>query len=69
MLLTPDQLEILTGYRRPSAQVRALRRMGVRYLLRPDGRPVVDDSAITGRDASCEGPRFEARDTTADAPA
>jgi hypothetical protein len=49
MLLTPDQLEILTGYRRPSAQVRALRRMGVRYLLRPDGRPVVDDSAITGR--------------------
>lgn len=69
MLLTPDQLELLTGYKRPSAQVRALRRMGVRYLLRPDGRPVVDDSAITGGGVSGEGPRFDNRDRTADAPA
>jgi hypothetical protein len=61
MLLTPDQLEILTGYRRKSAQVRALRRMGIRHLVRPDGRPVVDDRALAGDDISAEAPRFEAR--------
>lgn len=41
MLLTASDLETLTGYRRPSAQVRALRRMGVEHWVRPDGRPVV----------------------------
>jgi hypothetical protein len=41
MFLTPADLESLTGYRRPSAQVRALRRMGVEHWVRPDGRPVV----------------------------
>jgi hypothetical protein len=41
MFLTSDQLLELTGYRRPSAQVRALRRMGVEHWIRPDGRPVV----------------------------
>ena len=61
MLLTSTEIEALTGKRRPSAQVRALRRMGVRYLLRPDGRPVVDDSALHGEDISGQEPRFEAR--------
>jgi hypothetical protein len=41
MFLTSDQIFELTGYRRPSAQVRALRRMGVEHWIRPDGRPVV----------------------------
>jgi hypothetical protein len=41
MFLTAAELLELTGYRRPSAQVRALRRMGVEHCIRPDGRPVV----------------------------
>jgi hypothetical protein len=40
-LLTPADLEALTGFKRPSAQVRALRAMGIEHWIRPDGRPVV----------------------------
>jgi hypothetical protein len=40
-LLTPADLEALTGYKRASAQVRALRAMGIEHWIRPDGRPVV----------------------------
>jgi hypothetical protein len=40
-LLTSADLQALTGYRRPSAQVRALRAMGIEHWVRPDGRPVV----------------------------
>ena len=40
-LLDMVELEALTGYRRPSAQVRALRAMGIEHWVRPDGRPVV----------------------------
>jgi hypothetical protein len=41
MFLTSEQLHELTGYRRPSAQVQALRRMVVEHWVRPDGGPVV----------------------------
>lgn len=41
MILTADQLADLTGYRRHSSQVRALRRMGIEHWIRPDGRPIV----------------------------
>jgi hypothetical protein len=41
MFLTASDLLELTGYRRPSSQVRALRRMGIEHWVRPDGRPVV----------------------------
>ncbi len=40
-LLTSADLEALTGFKRPSAQVRALRAMGIEHWIRPDGRPVV----------------------------
>jgi hypothetical protein len=40
-ILAPADLEALTGYRRPSAQIRALRAMGIEHWVRPDGRPVV----------------------------
>lgn len=36
-VLTPQELETLTGKRRPSAQSRALDFMGVFYRKRPDG--------------------------------
>lgn len=41
MFLTPDQLEALTHRVRPSAQMRALDKMGIKYLPRPDGTPAV----------------------------
>ena len=39
--LTRDELAALTGRTRSSAQIRALRAMGVQHRVRPDGRPVV----------------------------
>jgi hypothetical protein len=40
-MLVGEDIERLTGKKRPSAQRRALDKMGVAYLVRPDGRPVV----------------------------
>ena len=53
-LYQPD-LQRLTGRERPSAQRRALDRMGVAYWVRPDGRPVVARAAVEGRE-SAAGP-------------
>jgi len=39
--LTPTEIAELTGLIRPSAQVRALRAMGLTVLTRPDGTPIV----------------------------
>jgi len=39
--LTQQQMVDLTGYKQKSRQIRALRQMGVRHFVRPDGRPVV----------------------------
>jgi hypothetical protein len=41
VFLTPAEIETLTGYRRPSAQVRWLRRHGYRFTLSGLGEPVV----------------------------
>ena len=41
MLLTPEELEQLTGKRRRDAQIRALRYMGVEHKVRPDGSVAV----------------------------
>jgi hypothetical protein len=60
MLLTPDQLIALTGYRRPGKQVEALRRMGVRHFVRLDGRPVVDDSALSTKAEPAKTPDWSA---------
>ena len=37
MFLTPDELHELTGKARNSAQLRALRAMGIEHRIRPDG--------------------------------
>jgi len=58
--LTPQQLIDLTGYRRKSKQVQALRQMGVRHFVRPDGRPVVDDSALQSPKSSAAQPNWQA---------
>lgn len=46
MFLTPDEIVELTGKVRPSAQVRALRTMGVAHRVRPDGTPAVLRTAV-----------------------
>ena len=46
MLCTPEDLEELTHRVRPSAQVRALRFMGIEHRVRADGSVVVLRSHI-----------------------
>ena len=46
MFLTQEELEELTGRVRKSAQVEALRTMGIMHTIRPDGRPLVLRSHI-----------------------
>jgi hypothetical protein len=41
LILSHDELCMLTGRRRYSAQAKALARMGISHRLRPDGFPVV----------------------------
>jgi hypothetical protein len=41
MLLTAQEVRDLTGMQRPSAQVRALKSMGIECRQRPDGSVVV----------------------------
>lgn len=41
MFLTADELSQLTGYRRPSAQIRWLRSRAVKHYVNAAGHPVV----------------------------
>ena len=41
MFLTPDEVVILTGYKRSADQVRWLERNGVPHWVNAQGRPVV----------------------------
>ncbi|MHB8473224.1 MAG: DUF4224 domain-containing protein [Gammaproteobacteria bacterium] len=41
MFLTLAELEILTGYKRPSCQIKWLKAMRFRYQVSATGRPVV----------------------------
>ena len=50
LTLSCDEIREITGKRRKSAQVRALRDMGLRHWVRPDGKPVVPVSALDGKD-------------------
>lgn len=44
--LTPEQLQLLTGFKLKSAQVRGLRRMGIEHKVRPDGFPIVSTAHV-----------------------
>ena len=46
MILNKAQLIELTGKIKPSAQIRALRSMGIAHKVRPDGTPAVLESHI-----------------------
>jgi hypothetical protein len=52
--LTTDQLRFITGKKRYSAQRRALARMGISFIQRPDGMPIVDSSTILPVVAICK---------------
>lgn len=41
MILTPEELQQLTGRKRRDAQARVLRHMGIEHRVRPDGSVVV----------------------------
>lgn len=45
-LLTPQEIIALTGKQRFKAQQLALSKMGVRYVVRPDGSPVVSRVSV-----------------------
>ncbi len=70
VFLTNHELQTLTGRKRYSAQVRVLAIMGLRFLVRPDGRPIVSRLAFEsamGNDAAHlieAEPNFEALDVT-----
>lgn len=53
MILTPEELRILTHRMRAKAQVRELNAMGIPYRQRTDGSPVVlvDDVVASKRQA------------------
>lgn len=64
MFLTREEIEHLTGRKRPSHQIRVLRQQGVPFRLRPKGStlwPVVLRSAVEGNVAASYQPEPELR--------
>lgn len=59
LALTPDELFELTHKRRPSAQVVALRAMGIDHRVRPDNTVYVLREALRGGLASAKVPGKE----------
>ena len=39
--LTPDDIQVLTGYSRKTEQRRELKSLGIRYIVNHTGRPIV----------------------------
>ena len=68
--LTPQEVADITGKQRYRAQVHALAGMGIHFLTRPDGRPIVSRLAFEsamGNDAAHlieAEPNFEALNVT-----
>lgn len=62
LLLTTDEVADLTGYQKPTAQVRWLLDNGLPYLLGGDGKPKVLRSLVVrrlGGEAAKESPERE----------
>lgn len=57
LTLSPDELKELTHKQKPSAQVRALRAMGIEHKVRPDGSVAVLRSHV---DAQMGAPKQSA---------
>ena len=48
LFLTPDDLALLTGFRRKGRQVAQLRRMGIAFYVNACGHPVVARTVVEG---------------------
>ena len=55
LFLTPEQIEILTGYQYKAKQREELRRQGIPFLKRHDGFPVVSTDHFTNRGVIVSG--------------
>lgn len=60
ILLSPAQVEELTGYRQHAAQIRWLQRNGLQHYVRADGRPVVPECALSAPAPTRKGPNLDA---------
>lgn len=60
LLLTPEQIEQLTGYKQKAAQIRWLRTNGIRHYVRADGRANVPSSALEAPEPKRSGPNLDA---------
>jgi len=59
LILTSDELRLLTNKRRSGAQVRELSLMGIPYRLRSDGTAVVlRDDLVASRNQSARTPKL-----------
>jgi hypothetical protein len=58
IFLTPEQLQELTGYVQPAAQIRWLRKSGIQHYVRADGHPAVPLAALDPRESPAKA-RFE----------
>ena len=60
-ILTREEIQELTGYKRPFEQRRTLEQMGIRFFVRHDGRPAVASSALDGHGQDApSAPNFDA---------
>ena len=59
MFLTREQVQELTGYRRPSAQIKQLRSQGVHYFVAADGYPRVPVTQVSNPGAAKRGGTVE----------
>lgn len=62
MILSPDELVALTHKRRPSAQARALRAMGIEHRARADGSLAVSRAHVDAVLGGQAGRRSSARE-------
>jgi hypothetical protein len=51
-LLTPEELQALTGLRQAAAQIRWLRRAGITHYIRADGKPAVPAAALVAAEVA-----------------
>ncbi|MGL5284685.1 protein of unknown function [Aeromonas sp. RU39B] len=47
IVISPEDIEALTGYKLPSKQCKALENAGIRFIKRPDGRPATTHDWIS----------------------
>lgn len=48
IFLTKDEVAELTSFKRHAQQIRALRAMGLPFLVNPAGRPIVTRASVVG---------------------